>query len=210
MKIGIIGTGNVGSALGEAWSMKGHEVMIGSRDLQRAQKMAEEIKNNASGGTYEDTKKFGEVVVLAIHWPDVKSTLESMGDLNGKILIDCINPLKPQLSGLEVGFNTSAAEEIAKMAKGAIIIKALNSIGALHFKDPKFGELSVSGFVCGDDENAKEKVKNLVSDLGFDVVDCGPLQNARLLEPLAMLWIKLAYVHGFGPNVAFKLINKEK
>lgn len=131
-----------------------------------------------------------------------------MGNLKGKILIDCINPVKPQLEGLELGLDISAAEQIAKMANDAKVIKAFNTIGNQHFKNPKFGDLNASGFICGDDDEAKKVVSQLVADLGFDVVDCGPLQNARLLEPLALLWIKLAYIHGFGPNIAFKLLKK--
>ncbi|MFW9874089.1 MAG: NADPH-dependent F420 reductase [Candidatus Thorarchaeota archaeon] len=208
MKIGIIGTGNVSTSLGEAWVTKGHEIMFGSRDPQRAQQLAKKNKYNTKGGTYEQATKFGEVVILAVPWPYVKQTLESMGNLKGKILIDCINPVKPQLAGLDLGLDTSAAEEIAKMANDAIVIKALNSIGNQHYKNPKFGDMNASGFICGDDDKAKKVVSQLVADLGFDVVDCGPLQNARLLEPLALLWIKLAYVHGFGPNIAFKLLKK--
>ncbi|MFW9874173.1 MAG: NADPH-dependent F420 reductase [Candidatus Thorarchaeota archaeon] len=208
MKIGIIGTGNVGTSLGEAWAAKGHEIMFGSRDPHRAQQLVEKIKYNTRGGTYKQATTFGEVVILAVPWPYIKQTLESMGNLKGKILIDCINPVKPQLEGLELGLDTSAAERIAEMANDAIVIKALNSIGNQHYINPKFGDMYASGFICGDDDRAKKVVARLVADLGFDVVDCGPLQNARLLEPLALLWIKLAYVHGFGPNVAFKLLKK--
>jgi NADPH-dependent F420 reductase len=208
MKIGIIGTGNVGKALGEAWAAHGHEIFFGSRDPQKAMKLAESLKRSGKGGTYSEATKYGTVIVLAIHWSHIKETLQSMGDLTGKILIDCINPVKPELTGLELGTNTSASEEIANMAKSAIVIKALNTIGALHFNNPNFGDLKASGFICGDDQDAKKTVSRLIAELGFDVVDCGPLLNARLLEPLALLWIKLAYVHGFGPNVAFKLIKK--
>jgi NADPH-dependent F420 reductase len=209
MKVGIIGTGNVGTSLGEAWASERHEIMFGSRDPQRAQQLAERIKYNTKGGTYEQATQFGEVVVLAVPWSYIKQTLESMGNLKGKILVDCINPVKPQLTGLELGLDTSAAEQIAKMANDAIVIKALNSIGNQHFKNPKFGNMDASGFICGDDDEAKKIVTRLVADLGFDTVDCGPLQNARLLEPLALLWIKLAYVHGFGPNIAFKLLKNK-
>ncbi|NIM50921.1 MAG: NAD(P)-binding domain-containing protein [Gemmatimonadales bacterium] len=102
----------------------------------------------------------------------------------------------------------AAAEEIAGWAKGARVVKAFNTLGAQNFLNPRFGGQVANMFICGDDVAAKSTVGKLVEELGFDLVDAGPLTSARLLEPLAMLWIRLAYAEGLGPEIAFKLLRR--
>ena len=208
MKIGIIGTGNVGNALGKIFANLGHEIMFGSRNPQKAIDIANKIGTNTCGGSYSEAAKFGDLVILAVHWDAVKDSVQAAGNLNGKILVDCVNPLAPRLSGLSIGLSTSAAEELAKLTPGAKVVKAFNTTGTPNYFDPQFGSQKASGFICGDDKDAKSTVAKLVEEMGFDVIDAGPLKNARLLEPLAMLWIDLAYVQGFGPNIAFKLLKR--
>ena len=208
MKIGIIGTGTVGTTLGELWIQKHHDVMFGSRDPSSAIKKFSDSLKSAKVGTYSEATQFADVLVLAVHWDHVKEALTKMGKLKNKILIDCINPIAPNLAGLKVGLTTSAAEEIAKLTKDAKVVKAFNTTGAQNFKNPNFGEQKASGFICGDDKDAKKIVSELVQDVGFEVVDVGPLSYARLLEPLAMLWISLAFAQGYGPNIAFKLLKR--
>jgi len=111
-------------------------------------------------------------------------------------------------SGLAVGHTTSGGEEVAGWAAGARVVKAFNTIGAVHMAQPTFRTERASMFLCGDDAAAKGTVSGLARELGFDPVDAGPLAQARLLEPLAMLWISMALVHGHGPNIAFKLLRK--
>ena len=103
---------------------------------------------------------------------------------------------------------TSAAEEIAKWAKGSRVVKAFNSIGAKALNNLQFGSVRADAFICGDDFESKTVVKKLATDIGFDIVDVGPLINARILEYLALLWIQLAYTRQMGPNVAFKLLTR--
>jgi NADPH-dependent F420 reductase len=208
MKIGIIGTGMVGSSLGEVFTRKNHEVMFGSRNPESAkEKLSKSIKN-VKVGTYGDTTKFADILVLAVHWDHVEDTLKKMGNLNGKIIIDCVNPLSPDLKTLKVGRTTSSAEEIAKLAKNAKIVKAFNAIGAETYKNPVFGTQKASAFICGDDKEVKEIITKLIDEVGFEVIDTGPLSSARLLEPLAGLWVDLAYVQKLGPNIAFKLLKR--
>ncbi|SRR6266404_4139998 len=126
----------------------------------------------------------------------------------GKILIDCTNPLKPDLSGLSIGQSTSAAEQIADLAKGARVVKAFNTTGAGNMANPKFGPQDATMFICGDDGSAKATVVKLAEELGFEAVDAGPLLAARYLEPLAMLWIHLAFKMGWGTNFAFKILKR--
>jgi NADPH-dependent F420 reductase len=210
MKIGIIGTGSMGKGLGFIWAGKNHEIMFGSRDPVNAEKLAKSSDNKVSGGTYQEAAQFGEVIVLAVPWSAVKETIEVVGDLTGKIIIDCTNAVAPHLGGLLLGHTTSAAEKIAEWAKAANVIKAFNSLGAENLTKLQYGSQSASTFICGDDMNAKSIVRNLGEELGFDVVDAGPLENARLLEPLAMLWIDLAYKQGMGTDIAFKVLRRRK
>jgi 8-hydroxy-5-deazaflavin:NADPH oxidoreductase len=124
-------------------------------------------------------------------------------------IIICTNPLASDFSGLVVGTNDSAGEEVARWAKGAKVVKAFNTIGAPNFANPRFGAENASMFICGDDASAKSAVGKLAAELGLDVVDTGPLSASRWLEPLAMLWIHLAFKQGLGPTGhAFKLLRR--
>jgi len=207
MKIGILGTGNVGRSLAKPWADKGHEIVFGSRDPEKALELAKSMGKNVCSTTYEDAAKWGEVIVLATPYTVAQDVLKAAGDLTGKILVDCTNPIDPGLSGLLIGLTTSAAEEIAKLTP-AKVVKAFNSMGVGNIANLQFGSETASTFICGDDEQAKAVVRSLGEDIGFDVVDAGPLSNARLLEPLAMLWIYLAYKHGMGSEIAFKLLRR--
>ena len=211
MKIGIIGAGNVGGELGKLWAGKGHEIVFGVRDPADAKvrDLLSSIRGSARAGSVKDAGTFGEVVVLAIPWSATEEAVKAAGDLSGKVVIDCTNPLLPDLSGLALGTTSSAGEEVARWAKGARAVKAFNTIGAANFGIPQFGPQNASMFICGDDAGAKATVGRLAAELGFEVVDAGPLNASRMLEPLAMLWIHLAFNQGFGPTGhAFKLLRR--
>jgi len=210
MKIGIIGTGKLGTNLGKIWADKGHEILFGSRDPVRAKSLESTLEKDVKGGTYSEAANFADVIVLAVPWSAVQESIEEVGDLNGKILIDCTNAVAPKLGGLLMGHTTSAAEKIAEWAKGAKVVKAFNTLGAENLADGQILEQGPSTFICGDDLKAKSVVKELGIDLGFDVVDAGPLKKARLIEPLAMLWIELAYNQGLGTCIAFKLLRRSR
>jgi NADPH-dependent F420 reductase len=209
MNIGIIGTGRMGSGIGKLWAGKGHKVLFGSRDPQKAKALAESIGANVSSGAYADAAKFGEAVLLAVNWADVEASIKAAGSLDGKILIDCTNPFTPDYMSLLVGFNSSGAEEIAKWAKGARIVKAFNHIYAqIIHSSPQFGSQNADVFICGDDAAAKEKTAALIKDIGFNPIDSGPLQMARYIEPMTQLVVRLAYVQGMGTDQALKLIRR--
>lgn len=203
MQIGILGTGRMAQGLGRVWAQSGHAVLFGSRDATKAEQIASQIGAGARGGSYADAAGFGEVVVLTAPWPAAEQTLRAAGSLAGKVLIDVVNPL--QDADLALGHTTSAAEQIAAWAPGARVVKAFNTI---YFQslDARAHPGDASAFFCGDDPAAKQLVAQLAADLGFDPVDAGPLVNARLLEPLALLWIRLAGQGGYGPQIAFKLL----
>ncbi|MGH9734191.1 MAG: NADPH-dependent F420 reductase [Candidatus Acidiferrales bacterium] len=211
MKIGIIGAGNVGGALGTLWASKGHEVVFGVRDTNdpKLQQLLKSAQGKARAASVKDAAAFGEIVVFATPWPATQDAINSAGNLTGKTVIDCTNPLLPDLSGLALGTTNSAGEEVRRWAKGAKVIKAFNTIGAANFGNPRFGSENATMFICGDDASAKASVGKLAAELNFDVVDAGPLSASRLLEPLAMLWIHLTFKQGFGPtDHAFKLLRR--
>lgn len=208
MRIGIIGAGNVGGALGKGWARAGHEVTFGVRNPSdpKVQRLVEETGAKAASVT--DAAAGAEVVVLATPWDATEGIVRSLGDLAGRIVFDATNPLAPQLSGLTHGFDTSAAEMIAGWAPGARVVKIFNTTGANNMANPDFNGVAATMFYCGDDADAKAAAAGLAGDLGFDPVDAGNLQQARLLEPLALLWIRLAYLQGMGREIAFKLMKR--
>lgn len=208
MKIAIIGAGHVGSTLGKAWAAKGHEIVFGVRDPKgaKAQDALKAAGPKARAATPKDAASAAEVVLLATPWASTQDAVRSASDLAGKVVIDATNPLKPDMSGLAIGFTTSAGEEVARWAKGAKVVKCFNTVGAEHMGNPRIAGQSASMFLCGDDAAAKKTVAKLAADIGFDPVDAGPLTQARLLEPMALLWISMALSHGLGTGIAFKLL----
>ncbi len=209
MNVGIIGTGNMGSGLGKWWANAGHKILFGSRDPQKAKALAQSIGPNAEGGAIPEAAGFGEAVLLAVNWANVPEAIEAAGSLEGKILIDCTNPLTPDYMTCLVGFTTSGAEEIAKWAKGAKVVKAFNHIHArVMHTGAEFGAERADVFFCGDDPPAKAAVADLIRDAGFNPVDSGPLQNARYIEPMTELLVQLAYAQGMGDNQALKIMRR--
>jgi NADPH-dependent F420 reductase len=207
MKIGVIGTGNMGDGLGRLWASRGHKVTFGSRNPENVRTMAG-FTSNINSSSIREAASFGEVILLAVPWSGVENALKLAGPLSGKILVDCTNPLTENFMDLVVGFNTSAAEEIAKMAPDARVVKAFNAVSSATLSKPVFNSIPSTVFYCGDDPEAKRVVAKLITDLAFEPVDAGPLRNARYLEPLAELFIQLAYTQGMGPEMAFKLLRK--
>lgn len=210
MNIGIVGTGTMGAGLGKLWAGRGHQVFFGSRNPAKAQALAGSVGANARGGTIAEAGEFAEAVLLATPWEATEAAVKGAGDLAGKILIDCTNPLVSDYMQLAVGHSTSGAEEIAKWAPGASVVKAFNAIfgRVINSGNPNFGGQPATVFYCGDDEAAKAKVAELVEEIGFDPVDAGPLENARYLEPLGELLVQLAYDLAMGTNIAINLVRR--
>lgn len=210
MKIAIIGTGNVGRTLGGRWAKSGHEIIFGARDPRgtKVQQVLASAGANAHAATVREAAAAAPVVVLATPWAATQDVVKSAGNLQGKILVDCTNPIKEGLAGLSVGLTTSAAEQIASWVPGAQVVKAFSTTGTKNMANPLYGSEKITMFICGDDADAKKTVAGLASELGFDVVDTGALLTARYLEPLAMLWVHMAYAAGFGPDIAFKVLKR--
>lgn len=210
MKIGIIGSGNVGGALGSRWAKLGHEILFGTRDPQgtEMQQLAAKTSGKTRAATFIEAARECEVLLLATPWTATQHVIAGLGDLKGKILIDATNPLLPDLSGLTHGTTTSGGELVADWARGAKVVKAFNTVGANIMADPTFDGHRPVLFYCGDDTEAKQVVKKLIEELVFEPVDAGPLTQARLLEPFALLWISMAYARGMGRDFAFELLRR--
>lgn len=209
MKVGIIGTGNIGKALTKAFTEKGIHVMVGSRDPQKAAEIAGQMHHFASSGNITSAIHYGEIIVLAVPYKAIEETLRNGASFEGKIVVDCTNPLVyGEDVHLAIGHKTSAAEQIAAMVPGAYVVKAFNTAFAhLVEQGPYFGAHDASMFYCGNDPQAKDQVKILIEAAGFDPVDCGPLISARELEPMASLIIRLSR-SGKGNDIAFKLLSR--
>ncbi|MEM6294320.1 MAG: NADPH-dependent F420 reductase [Myxococcota bacterium] len=198
MRISILGAGRVGGSLGAGWAAAGHDVTFGVRDPN-------DEKQGALAGptaTVRDAVAAADLVVLATPWAAVQSVLEAAGDFAGKTLVDATNPIGPGFA-LTHGHDDSGAEQVARWATNANVVKSFNTTGFENMRNPAYpGGASVM-FACGDDAEATKRVCGLASDLGFDPVNMGPLSRARELEPFAMVWIRMAMQLGHGRDFAF-------
>ena len=210
MRLGIIGAGAVGGTLARAWANTGHQVALATRspDDPKLATLALSIGPNASAGAVPKVVEHSEVVVLATPWIAVRDMPGVPVEWSGKILIDCTNALRPDFQWLEDDYQVSGAERIAAWAEGASVFKTLNHTGYNNMANPVYPNGPAVMFVCGDDQAAMPTVLQLVGELGFDAVDAGGLKVARLLEPLAMLWIQLAMGQGLGREIAFALLRR--
>ena len=209
MKISILGAGNVGGTLGKGWAKKGHEVFFGVRhpSNEKTRNLIEEIGSNASAGTNDEAIAFANIIVLALPWQAVSEVLTT-SDVSSKIIIDATNPLKPDFSDLEIGFDISGAEKVAGWAKGAKVFKSFNQTGWENMANPVYEGKATAMLVCGDDEEAKKIVLQLVEDIGFEAIDAGKLEVARLIEPFGMTWIHLAFKQGLGRDWALQIVRR--
>lgn len=213
MKLAIIGAGNVGGALGLAWAQKaGHEVFFGVRDpkAEKTQSLLRAIGDKARAGTTAEAAASADIIVLSTPWPAAEAAIRSMGDIRGKLILDTTNPLTrgPDGISLEIGHSISAGEKVQGWAAGASVFKTLNTTGFGNMANADYNGVKPVMFVAGDDVANKPKVINLVSELGFEVIDAGPSRNARLLEAHAMLWIDLALARGQGRDFAFAIVRR--
>jgi predicted dinucleotide-binding enzyme len=210
LKIAILGTGGVGAALGTRWGAAGHTIRYGSRApaSQRVQQLVANSGAEASAAPPREAIADCDVILFAVPWPAARETLAQLGDLTDRVVIDCTNPLLSDLSGIELGHVISAGEQIAIWAPGAKVVKAFNTASVKVMLNPQFGEHRATMFYCGDDAAAKLTVRQLIEHVGFEPIDAGSLSSSRYLEPLAMLYIHLAFRQGLGSNCAFKIMRR--
>jgi predicted dinucleotide-binding enzyme len=207
MHIAIVGAGNVGSALGKGWRKAGHQVSYALRD-PKGGKDAERLRRDGFEiVAMNDAAAKADVIELAVPWAAMPDAVKALGDLSGKTLIDSTNALSSDME-LALGFTDSAAETVARLAAGAHVVKAFNVTGAENMAAAHGFKAKALMPVASDHADAKAKVIKLAEDLGFEAIDAGPLKAARLIEPMAMFWIKQAYVHKRGRDFAFALTRR--
>ncbi|HEV7281461.1 MAG TPA: NADPH-dependent F420 reductase [Pirellulaceae bacterium] len=209
MEIAVLGAGRVGTALARGWTRAGRTVALGSRDPAAAQAKLDAMGVELPTLTYADAAIAAETVVLALPYPACVDVAAGLGELAGKVVIDCCNPLNEQFSGLAIGHDDSAAERIARRLPRAFVVKAFNTVSVATMENPHFPEGKASVFYCGDDAGAKGRVDRLAVDLGFEAHDAGPLKSARYLEPLAMLYIHLAMHENWTFPFAFGILKRD-
>jgi predicted dinucleotide-binding enzyme len=207
MRIAIIGAGALGTAIAGDLIGAGHEIVFGGG--ASAHDAAARV--GAIACSNADAAAFADVVALAVPFRAIDVALAQTGSLDGAVLWSCVNALKPDLSGLAVGFDTSAAEEVARRAPGARVVSGIPPFAeALANGDLRYDAgLAPSVFICGDDEQAKAVVEMLVLDLGAHPVDAGPLAAARLIEPAMMLLVRLAYA-GVPRDIGLRLLERTR
>jgi hypothetical protein len=208
MKVGILGSGDVGKVLAAGCLKHGHEVMIGTRTPN---KLAEWGQKNPRGriGGFGDTSKFAELVVLAVKGAVAADALRAAGVANiaGKIIIDTTNPIAdaPPVNGVLKFFtdlNQSLMERLQQEFEAARFVKAFNSVGNACMVNPQFKGGTPTMFICGNDDGAKKAVTGILAQFGWETADMGKAEAARAIEPLCMLWcipgfLRNDWVHAF-------------
>lgn len=206
MRIAILGTGRVGSAVARGLRGRGHAITFGTRRPQAAAALAAET--GATLAAPAEAAAGAELVVLALPWAAAEAAVRALGPLDGRVVVDCMNPLGPVEGGLglTLGHTTSGAETVARWLPRARVVKTLNQVGAEIIADTARLPLRPAMFLAGDDAGAKALAATLVTDLGFEALDAGGLRAARLLEPLAMVWINQAILRGRGRDWALAAV----
>jgi predicted dinucleotide-binding enzyme len=211
MKIGILGSGDVAKVLGGGFLKHGHDVMMGTRDPA---KLADWAKRNPGGkvGGFADAARFADLAVLAVKGTVALEALRAAGAANlaGKSVIDATNPIADAspVNGVVKFFTNldeSLMERLQREFAGARFVKAFNSVGNSLMINPQFKGGKPTMFICGNDEAAKQTVRGILDQFGWDTADMGKVEAARAIEPLCMLWL----IPGFLRNQwshAFKLL----
>ncbi len=211
MKVGIINAGNIGGRLAKAWVQAGHQVMV-SKDGDRAklQPLLAELGENVLVGELEQAAEFSDVLLFSVYWLRFEQVLNRLGSLDGKIIIDTMNPLKvneafEHYHDLEFMQSSSTSEELQKRLPNARIVKAFSTIPAPLLDKNAWQDSSFlpSVFYAGNDRDAKQVVIQLIQDAGFGGIDLGPLVSARLMESMGLLLHRAAEAQG-GDFTLFK------
>ncbi len=209
MRIAVIGMGNVGSVLGRRWAEIGQAVTFCVRDPEKPEKREAAKKVGAAIGPVSDAGK-AEAVLLAVPWRAVPETLRAAGELAGRVVLDCTNPVNAEFTDLTPPPLGSAGLEIARLVPRAHVVKIFNTNGSTNMADPDYGGHKVSMFYAGDDAGANRIAAELAAQIGFEPIELGGLKYARLLEAMALSWIVLARHRGFGRDFAIDVVRRTR
>jgi 8-hydroxy-5-deazaflavin:NADPH oxidoreductase len=214
MKIGVLGSGDVGQALGSGLISIGHEVKMGSREAGNEKCRAWVAKSGAraSQGTFADAAAFADLAVLATLWSGTENVIQQAepGNLAGKVVIDATNPLvftPNEPPSLALGHTDSGGEQVQRWLPKSRVVKCFNIVGNAHMVHPDFPGGPPDMFLCGNDTEAKKTVTGICQAFGWPVIDIGGIEGARLLEPICILWV-LYGIRSKSWNHAFKLLRK--
>lgn len=202
MRIAVVGAGKVGTALGGRWIEAGHEVVYGVRDP--ADPKYAELPEKAS---VPEAVVGADVVLIALPWAATREVVEGL-DTGDAVVLDATNPLAAEARELELDPALSGAELVRDWIGSDRVVKAFNTTGSGNMANPDYGAERPMMVVAGDDDQAKQIAIGLADEIGFAGVDGGPLPASRDLEHLAMLWIRLAYKLGNGPDIAYALLRR--
>ena len=213
MKVGILGSADVGKALGKAFLTEGYEVMIGTRNTSKVDLVKWQKENfSAKLGSFADTAKFGEILVLAVSGDVAEKVIGQAGKENfsNKTVIDATNPIAkaPPENGVLKFFTSldrSLMEDLQKLLPDAKFVKAFNSVGNAFMYKPNFPGGKPTMFICGNDDGAKKKVTDILTAFGFETEDMGKAEAARAIEPLSILWCIPGFIRNQWTH-AFKLL----
>lgn len=202
MTIAVIGTGNMGTAIARRLARSGHLVLIGGRNLEKARGLARDVGAGAKGTDVTSALAKVNMAFLALPFDAVAPVLSAAGDLTGKVLVDITNPITPDYMSLTIGHTTSAAEEIQKLAVGAQVVKAFNTVFSSVLASPEATGRAPQVFTAADNREVEAEVASTIRSMGFEPIYGGPLKNARYLEPLGELNIHLGYALGNGTMIS--------
>jgi predicted dinucleotide-binding enzyme len=211
MKVGVLGSGDVGKALARGFASLGHQVKIGSRSPEKLRDFANETKGVGSA-TFEETAAFGDLIALATLGTAAEEAvrLAGTGNFDGKVVIDATNPL--DFSGgmpptLFVGHTDSLGERVQRAIPNARVVKAFNTVGNAFFVNPDLPNGPPDMFLCGNDADAKKIVAQICAHWGWGVIDLGGIEASRHLEPMCMVWVLHGALSGSWTH-AFKMLHK--
>jgi predicted dinucleotide-binding enzyme len=214
MRIGILGSGLMGSKLGTIFARAGHDVVFSyARSEQKLERLAQEAGGNARAGTPGDAARDADALLLAVHWSRIDDVLSQAGDVSGKVIVTCSLPMNEDNTDLVIAHTTSGAEELAKKIRTAPVVSAFGTVPSevlFSVFEARGGPARPSLIYCGDDAHAKSVAARLIRDAGFEPVDAGPLRIARYAEPSALLIAQLAYEGEGGPALAYRFEWREE
>jgi hypothetical protein len=213
-RIAVLGSGQVGQVLADGFLKHGYEVMRGSRSPENLREWKEKAGPKARTGSFAETAKFGEIVVLAVKGTGAEAAVEQAGidNLAHKPVLDATNPIAetPPVNGVLsyfTGPNESLMERLQKKAPSAKFVKCFSCVGNAFMVNPDFGGVKPTMFICGNDAEAKEQTKTVLDKFGWETEDMGKVEGARAIEPLCILWCIPGLVGGHWAH-AFKLLKK--
>lgn len=210
MKVGVLGSGNVGRSLGRGFVRHGHEAMIGSRTPAKLDDWVEEVGERGSAGDFAEAAAYAEVGVLAFAGSAAEDVLALAGPerLAGKVVIDATNPLR-MVNGapeLFVGHTDSLGERVQRRIPDARVVKAFNTVNNALMADPELPGGPPTMFMCGNDPEAKATVAEILEDFGWEPADIGPIERSRALEEMCMAWTYYGIAQGRWDH-AFKVLH---